>query len=711
MRLSTMWLYALLLVALLSQGTPAPQFVHETSGISIRSYEPASANEGVLQEAQRYLDQHRNWGRVTATDKLSITVVPTAVAWPTTVPRPPAGRGARAAGPWQVVVLKDDLSGLAEAVALAVTQPAGSAAFSVDWLHEGMGTLLADGFNLFPANAVSGEFADLERPGTAMYRKAAVALAGLVMDRWGINWPVHYPRTAGEMAPKAALLWASGRDHEQAALAYWQERRYYLYRSGRRQYQFAEGDWIMTAADMSPVRVSPQLSSLPKGPFPNDNRSPHQYDLNASFDPVRRTVSGEERLTWKNGEGIPVDTLYFNLWPNAEQFAIWGGGMRIDSVSVDGKAAAYTAQALDLTVPLGRPVAPGEVVTVTVRFVTRLPGTITQRDFGAREQRFTLAHWFPSLAVLDDRGWILHALSTRNAETYSESADFHVRLSVPAGTVLGATGNQKARVTEGDRWIYEYDAPSVKDWVATGGTDLKEAFRTIEGVSVQFLSDDDTWLEGTPLLIERAMRYYNAKFGAYPYKTLVVSSAAPGMEWPAFMFTEPWPGNDDVKRYRYLYVTYHEFAHQWFYGIVGNDQYHEPWLDEGFTAYADRSAFRAEGIPPYGGDIPSRKDLEPVHVTASQHELAKFGTMRAMYYKGARVLEDLEALVGTETMDRLMKEWVRRYTHRTATSAEFVALATEITGRNLTGFFTAHEVFPADRSPYRPVLPLGQAVP
>ena len=66
-----------------------------------------------------------------------------------------------------MAVLENDTSGLAEALALAVTQPAGSPAFAVDWLHEGMGSLLAGGFNLFPLTAASGEFADFERPGTA----------------------------------------------------------------------------------------------------------------------------------------------------------------------------------------------------------------------------------------------------------------------------------------------------------------------------------------------------------------------------------------------------------------------------------------------------------------------------------------------------------------------------------------------------------------
>lgn len=189
--------------------------------------------------------------------------------------------------------------------------------------------------------------------------------------------------------------------------------------------------------------------------------------------------------------------------------------------------------------------------------------------------------------------------------------------------MVGATGRQVAKHEQGDRWIYEYDAPNYKDWVATGGTGLTEYVRVVDGINVRLIEKDEQWLKTTANEVERALRFFNRKFGQYPYPDLVVSCCV-GMEWPGLMFTVPLPGKDPRQEERYLYVTHHELAHQWFYGIVGNDQYSVPWMDEGFTTYADRSFWRTLGRTPYGGDLTNRVFTGP-KVSSSQNKWAVAG--------------------------------------------------------------------------------------
>jgi hypothetical protein len=660
---------------------------------------------------------HGKWGRLDPDLRLELLIVPSDERWPQGAARPIQGRSARAIGPKVVAVMEAGLAnpkqaGLPEAVAIAITQGSDSPAYQVDWLHEGMGSILAGGWALYPEGKTYPPVAEMlhrlkQGPGNnpAAYQEAAHALAALVMDRWGLNWPVHYKRRPEEMAPVDALRWATGGADEQRALALWQRWLDYQTDPNRTAIRFEEGRWIMTAADMSPVRMSPRLGALPKGPGPNENYSPHRYELDVRYDPTYRLVTGKETLTWQNGEGIPVDALYFNLWPNAEQFAQWGGWITIQDVMVDGRKVPYEAVALDLAVPLGRQVMHGESVKVEIHFTTRLPGRITMRDFGQEGTRFNLAHWFPSLAVLDDRGWNLYPLRSRSAEPYSENTTFHVRLDVPAGMVVGATGHPIARREEGGRWIYEYEAENVKDWVATGGTDVKEYVREAEGVTIRVIERDEAWMRTVAEHVAQGLRVYNEKFGRYPYRDLVVSCCV-GMEWPGLIFTI-----DDNKGRHGLYVIYHELAHQWFYGMVGNDQFGEPWLDEGFATYADNYASAVLGL----NFALQNSRLMPagLHVSSSSGEYAAKGEvgLASAYFQGARTLKDLEALVGPGVFDRMMKEWVRRYTFKIATTPEFIRFAEEFTGRDLKAFFEEHKVYATDRGPYRPVLPLGDAVP
>lgn len=56
------------------------------------------------------------------------------------------------------------------------------------------------------------------------------------------------------------------------------------------------------------------------------------------------------------------------------------------------------------------------------------------------------------------------------------------------------------------------------------------------------------------------------------------------MEYPSLVFIEEEFFNtaDNMG----AAVVAHETAHQWFYGIVGNDEVREAWLDESLTDYA-----------------------------------------------------------------------------------------------------------------------------
>jgi hypothetical protein len=677
---------------------------------------PARA-EAVAGAAATVLNATRQWGRLAPAERLELWLVPEGTAWPAGLAVPPAGREARAAAPGAVVLRAVATpGGLSEAIGVALTQAAGSAPYTVDWLHEGTGVITARGWDLFPLErqnldpaaalkALSGA------PGSIAYRGAAAALTALVMDRWGVDWAATFPRTPAQMTPAEALLWAASATDRASGLAYWRDRQAALYAQAAHPAKLPNGGaWLVTAADISPVRPEPKLAAQPRGPGPNDNYSPQAYEIAVRYEPGTRTVAGTVTLSWQNGESIPVETLYFNLWPNAEQFAILGGAIQIHEVKVDGQAAAYEARGVTLTVPLGRAVPDGGLAEVTIRFTTRLPGSISERNFGQEgTDRFNLTHWFPQLVVLDDRGWNMQGLPTLTLEPYTENARFHVRLDVPAPTIVGATGHQVSRVAEGDRWVYEYQAENFKDWVATGGKGLQEEIRTAEGVTVHLIDKPGgAWFRTTGDQIALSLKAYGQHFGQYPYSDLVVSCCA-GMEWPGLIFTTALPAQEQEIA-RYLYVTHHELGHQWFYGVVGNDQGSETWLDEGFATYADRLFFRTYGLPPNGGDLRSRKYPPGLRVTTPEWaSLTIDGGLGIYYYGGALALEDLEATIGQPAMDRLMQEWVRRFRFKTATTGEFIRLANEMTGQDLTDFFHQHGIDPTDRQPYQPPLPPGKA--
>src|SRR2546426_6145047 len=86
-------------------------------------------------------------------------------------------------------------------------------------------------------------------------------------------------------------------------------------------------------------------------------------------------------------------------------------------------------------------------------------------------------------------------------------------------------------------------------------------------------------------------------------------------------------------------TTSHELGHQWFFGLVGNDQGRDPWIDEGLATYAEGryegtiTSMRARAIPAGAAG----RLGEPLPYWASNHGLYNAG----VYIQGAKALASL----------------------------------------------------------------------
>jgi hypothetical protein len=102
----------------------------------------------------------------------------------------------------------------------------------------------------------------------------------------------------------------------------------------------------------------------------------------------------------------------------------------------------------------------------------------------------------------------------------------------------------------------------------------------------EHLSQAEAHFEAT----RAALGYYGQWFGAYPYGHITVvdpawQSGAGGMEYPTlFTAGTSWlvarDGTDPVA------VTVHEAGHQFWYGMVGSNEFEDAWMDEGLNTYS-----------------------------------------------------------------------------------------------------------------------------
>jgi hypothetical protein len=482
------------------------------------------------------------------------------------------------------------------------------------------------------------------------------------------------------------------------------------------------------------------------------------YELDVRLDHASRTLTGSGIIRWRNIGRASTSTLrahlYWNAWRDAR--SSWMreatlGGFDASTVRADDWAAIDLRQlayanadgtaGLDLlpgfayvqpddanaddrtlaSVALPRPVAPGEQIALRIAWQARVPRTFART--GVIGTYYFIAHWFPKIAVFEDGRWIAHQFHA-NTEFFSDYGRYDVRLTVPRGWIVGATGTEQSRADNADGTsTHHYVQDDVHDFAWTTSPDYVEyrrQFSTDKLPAVdmrllllpEHLGQADRHFDATAA----ALRYYGEWYGAYPYGHITIvdpayQSGADGMEYPTlFTAGTNWlaPRQSNTPEG----VTIHEAGHQFWYAMVGNNEFEHAWLDEGLNMFSDARVASIAFQPDYlverffGGFIPWQyRDIALSRETdgnyaamyreaAERDEPSKPtweywpGTHAGITYsKTALWLNTLERYLGWETLQRILSTFFERWKFRHPRPEDFFAVANEVSGRDLTWFF------------------------
>lgn len=386
-----------------------------------------------------------------------------------------------------------------------------------------------------------------------------------------------------------------------------------------------------------------------------------------------------------------------------------------------------------LSVALDRPVAPGETIELDMTWTSRVPRTFART--GRIGSYYFVAHWFPKIGVLEDAGWNCHQFHAAT-EFFSDFGSYDVSLTVPAGWVVGATGvatAPPAPSSDGAKATHRFRADDVHDFAWTTSPDFQvrtERFEEpgLNAVEMRLLlqpehSDQaDRHFAAT----RAALKYYGTWFGAYPYSHITIvdpvtivnaetqGQSTGGMEYP-MLFTAgtrwvaPWSVSQPEA------VTVHEAGHQFWYGVVATNEFEHAWMDEGLNTYSTARVM-AEAFPNrflaaeryFGGlaawsygDVPWSREVDGFRLNAFRPAATSDaqstptwqywpGTASATSYnKTALWLGTLERLLGWGTVQKILATHFERGAFRHPSPDEFFAIASEVSGRDLTWFFDA----------------------
>lgn len=390
-----------------------------------------------------------------------------------------------------------------------------------------------------------------------------------------------------------------------------------------------------------------------------------RYEATAEVDLAAGTVEGTVEVAFT--PDLDVDRVVFRLWPNGPRYAAEGvelevGGDLGEVVAAGDHEVAEPVRPdpTTLEVPVQGGLAAGERIVLTLPYRLAVPGSVPDR-VSRSDGAMRLGTFLPLLAWEPGVGWADDPPVEGFAEAVtSPTADVEV-----AFTVLGDDGAEVLATGEPDASGRRFTATAVRDFgasigrfaTATADVDLPDPVTVTVGVEDSVAEAPEDYLAR----VVESLRYVAFRYGAYPWPTFslaVTAGLRGGVELPTHVMQGPDTGGR---------TTSHEVAHQWFYGLVGNDQGRDPVLDEGVASYAEArfeqtlDLWRARTFPP---DVRGRAG-EPM--TFWDERFASY--YPGVYVQGAVALASLgpEALV-----DCALRHHVARHRYGIATQADLV---------------------------------------
>ncbi|AXH99360.1 M1 family peptidase [Sporosarcina sp. PTS2304] len=413
------------------------------------------------------------------------------------------------------------------------------------------------------------------------------------------------------------------------------------------------------------------------------------YTIDAVYEESTHAISATMQVSFENNFEPEMTSVYFSIWPNAQVFT--DGKIDIQEVLSEEKRLPYevddtTLKVSELSIPQD------QQITLDIAFQVTIPED--KHRFGWSGKQVSLGNWFPILAVHDSHGWNLHPYFDYGESFYSLNGDYDVRFTLPNSIHVVATGEVNETRSVGDQKTHHFTAKNVRDFAAVFYSKRVAKKQRVEDTDIFVYAYDD---EEAALIMDAATKSfttYSELFGPYPWDTLTLTSVDysenfdGGMEYPQLVMMNTPFLNDEEN----LAVTVmHEVAHQWFYSLVGNNPYREPWLDESLTTFASYVAYYDTATFDWIDDEPLKYSITSAVSDFAESDMDVYGDI--MYDSGALMLSNLHRKLGDEKFYKGLRAYVKEMTFHIATTADFIRIMQEQSGENLEEFFTSHQVF------------------
>ncbi len=371
----------------------------------------------------------------------------------------------------------------------------------------------------------------------------------------------------------------------------------------------------------------------------------------------------------------PISYEYSNLaYPNGKSY----GSIEILSVTSENNPLNYQITGENYNVlQVEKPFKRGEKIRVDIEFKTTLANVLHRLGYG--ENTINLCNFYPIISVIEDGNYVECLYYPYGDPFYSENASYGVEITVPSTYSVASSLYCEGVEIADNLTTYKYTQSNVKDVAFILSNNFEILKDKIDNIDVYYYYFSDKKPEKTLKIIKESLAFFNKEYFKYPYKNYVVCQSDfiyGGMEYPCLVYVDEKLTNSDL-----FYTVVHETAHQWWYGIVGDNEIIDAYIDEGLTEFSTINFF--DNHKEYGIDknqFIKNTSLAYDKILANLIEMginANHGLRYSLkdysgdieyvataYYKSAVTFFEIEKAMGEKRFNEFLKKFIKKYAYK-----------------------------------------------
>ncbi|WP_374330290.1 M1 family metallopeptidase [Soonwooa sp.] len=471
-----------------------------------------------------------------------------------------------------------------------------------------------------------------------------------------------------------------------------------------------------------------------------------KYKMDIDVDAINFTYQGKQTLQYTNNSPDDLEVVYFHLYWNAfKSGSMMDQRVQNQGVNADGRLAAKTAngvvsrlasipqneegrqnihwiklngkelkfeiQETIMKVYLPEKIKSKSTATFTMEWDANIPMQIRRAGRNNREGiDMTMTQWYPKIAEYDYDGWATFDYIGR--EFHAPFADFDINIKIDKNYIIGAGGtlenpndvagytkNPTLKPDANNKITWKWTAKNMLDFAWAADRDYTvDSFTILDGPKVYFVyqkSEKTKYWEESKPYVTKFFQIMNNKFGRY--------------KWPSYSFVQGGDGGMEYGMCTMILgesksleglcgLMFHEGAHSWFQQMLATNESEKPWLDEGFTSYAENFVMNqlfppkspqpnpfVESLARYADFTKTGKE-EPAVWFADHHDNGTAYSF-ASYVKGELFLVQLGYIIGEDNLSKVMLRYYDEWAMKHPTERDFMHIAQQVSGMDLKWFY------------------------